>query len=151
MEQTVDKRARVREERKIHFRAAGSGVSVVFFTLIVKMASLRERHGEDLSPFFRDSAVPWETDGALCATASMACEFADIIELLEGSGLQCREAPVDFYVVEEGMGGSEFAFPAHCLTMDDGEIDFYCESDREYACLKAEQGRPNTEDSRRVS
>jgi len=113
------------EQRQVTLRPAGSGVKVVFFTLVVKTASLALKYPGGVQGFL--AAFPdtnWESDGLLLGTSAMTDE--DLIPIIEGltrHGPQAKVAPVDFYVLED-CRWDRMPPPVLFLTHDDNELEW---------------------------
>jgi hypothetical protein len=123
-------------ERRVYFRTAANGVRVVFFSLLVKMDSIERNYPGGITSFFNENSSPWEMDGTLCVTASMTDDFDELLTLLESHGMQCRQAPVDFYLVCADFGVDDGFTHPMVLTADDGELELYFDQDKKlYAAL----------------
>jgi len=112
-----------REEPQVLFRPAGSGVKVVFFTLIVKTASLALNYPGGVQGFLAAFAeTKWETDGTLLGTGAMADDdLVPLIDDLTRHSLQAKVAPVDFWVLENSQWDG-LPPPVLFLTHDDDEL-----------------------------
>lgn len=134
-----------RQDRTILLRPANGGISIVFFTLLVKMDALRKACNGDILAFFRETGDAWDMDGSLCSTAAMSLDDLNhSIGCLRTLGLQYDRPPVDWYLLEGGFT-SALGFQGPIFwTLDDGALDFVDEEGKWYARLKGtdNEGRP---------
>jgi hypothetical protein len=130
------------EEFESEESAAGEGVPVVFFTLLIKMASLERKYPGGVEQYVEDAdPCEWLDDGRLLRTVSMENDFDPFVGLLTEKGLQCTEAPADFYVLDGGPGIPRWA--ATFLTLDDGGLKFDMDEEgRVVAQLREEEVTP---------
>jgi hypothetical protein len=69
----------------------------------------------------------------LLRAISMDYDFDEWIDLLREHGLQCTEDPVDYYVLDAGLGYAEEPdLGVRFLTRDDGELQYFVYEDRRY-------------------
>jgi hypothetical protein len=124
-------------------RTEATGVSVVFFSLIVKVSSLNEKYKGGFQQFIEDTTTagnpwPWECDLWLLDRIAMADGyFENTIFLLEQGGLNCEAPSPDFYLVNVTPLTRSHA---QCLTHDDGAIDYVEEDGKLFAKLHQENG-----------
>lgn len=114
-----------RADRTIDLRPANSGVEVTFFSLVVKLDSLRQKGNGDVLSLLRQTEMAWRTDGILASAIAMGLDdLGDCIAFLENLGLQSKNAPVDFYLIANDIGEPFY------LTHNDGELEFFREEDQ---------------------
>ena len=107
--------------RIVLLRPAGRGVRVRFFTLVVRLDALHRKYPAEIHTFFREAKGRWEMDGLLCSTVSMTWDFDEALAILDACGMQCAKPPVDFYLVEAGLGTADPLDAPHCLTVHSNE------------------------------
>ena len=123
------------KDRMILLRPVELGIVLTCYTLLVKMESLNQKCNGDFLGFFKETGCAWDMNGTLCSAAAMALEdLDDCFDSLHARGMQCENAPVDFYVVCAGLGIPEMS--SYFMTLDDGEVEFYYEDKTECARLK---------------
>jgi len=111
-------------DRVIHLRPANSGVEVVFFSLVVKLDSLRKQGDGDVLFLLNLTGDVWRTDGVLCSTVAMGLDdLGETIAFLENLCLQSKNTPVDFYILAIDIGDPWY------LTHNDGELEFLRDED----------------------
>jgi len=123
-------------DRIVYLRPAGTGVRVRFFALVIRLDALHRKYQREIHTFFREAKGRWEMDGVLCATTSMTGNFDGPLALLEACGMQCGKSPVDFFLVEAGLGTADPFDAPHCLTLGGDELSFSGERGKMYCRLK---------------
>jgi hypothetical protein len=119
-----DENGKILLDRSIYLRQADSGVEVVFFTLVVKMESIRRGGDGDVLSTLKETGLAWRTDGMLCSAIAMGLDDLEGgIAFLEGLGLQSKNAPVDYYVLATDIGEPYY------LTHNDAELEFFRDED----------------------